>query len=153
MQYTGQSILVHKKGGTVVDNLRILVNCLKCRKSLMNPDVQIDRLNAIHLFVKIGDKTGNLFLSQIYGSYNKRFDGIDDIEDAVVECSCPHCHNPLPFFERCSTCQAPVIGLGLQVGGIIKVCSRNGCKQHALEFEEIDHAFRLFQSQDDSHLA
>jgi len=45
-----------------------------------------------------------------------------------------------------------VIGLYLKVGGIIKVCTRNGCSHHSLEFEDSQDALNLFRSQDPSGL-
>lgn len=133
-------------------SIRIRVRCPECGTSLMNPKQSVDHLESIHFLVKIGDRIGNLYLSQIYGSYNKTFDGVDDVKGAIVECSCPHCHGPFPMFGQCEDCKAPMIGLDLEVGGMIKVCSRNGCKKHSLEFENIDDAYSLFQSQDDTGL-
>ena len=52
----------------------------------------------------------------------------------------------------CAACQAPVIGLSLASGGIIKVCSRNGCRHHSLEFEDSRDALELFRNQDASGL-
>lgn len=128
--------------------IRILVRCPGCGRSLMDSRRTVDDLEAIHFLVKIRDRIGHLYLSQVYGSYNKVFEGVEDVPKAVVECSCPHCHAPFPFHGICPDCQAPIIGLDLQVGGVIKVCSRNGCKRHALEFENADDAFNLFKSQE-----
>ena len=59
--------------------VRILVKCPSCKKSLMNPDVQVDDLPSIHLGAKVLEKTGNIYLSQIYASFNKKFEDVDDI--------------------------------------------------------------------------
>jgi uncharacterized OB-fold protein len=132
--------------------IKIKVRCPSCGKSLMNPEVPVDDLASIEFLVKIANRMGALYLSQIYGSYNKVFDGIEDLKGAVVECSCPHCHQPFPVRRACPNCAAPIIILDLEAGGIIKVCSRNGCKMHSLEFEDADDAFKLFQNQDTSEL-
>ena len=133
------------------NQLKILVKCPNCGDSLINPNVQLDKLDAIHFQAKIGGAIGNLYLSQIYGSYLKRFEKLENIDQAIVECSCPHCHAPFPILGICE-CKAPIIGLGLKVGGIIKVCTRNGCKQHSLEFENADDAFYLFRCQSETDL-
>ncbi|MFZ7126892.1 MAG: hypothetical protein ACOWWM_12135 [Desulfobacterales bacterium] len=118
----------------------------------MQPKVQVDQLDSIQFLVKIRDRIGNLYLSQVYGSYNKIFEGVEDNPGDIVQCSCPRCHQPFPVLHSCSSCTAPIIGLDLEGGGIIKVCSRNGCKQHSLEFENIDEALNLFHNQDESGL-
>jgi hypothetical protein len=46
-----------------------------------------------------------------------------------------------------------MIDLNLEVGGIIKIGTRNGCKHHALQFVETDHIFSLFHDQDKSGLS
>jgi hypothetical protein len=104
------------------------------------------------MLVKIGNQIGHLYLSQVYGSYEKIFENVENTPDAIVECSCPHCYRPFPVHQTCSSCSAAVIGMDLKVGGIIKVCSRNGCKHHSLEFQDSQDALALFRSQDISGL-
>ncbi len=132
--------------------IQVRLRCPECGRSLMNAEVPVDGLESIEFLVKIGNRIGTLYLSQIYGSYEKIFDGVEDVKGAIVECSCPHCLQPFPMRRPCATCTAPVISLDLEGGGVIKVCSRNGCKMHALEFENADDAYTLFQHQDPSRL-
>jgi hypothetical protein len=132
--------------------LHIQVKCPHCGKSLMTPEPKIDQLDSIQFLSKIGNRIGHLYLSQVYGSYEKIFENIEDLSDAVVECSCPHCYRPFPVHHACGSCSAAVIGLDLKVGGIIKVCTRNGCAHHSLEFEDSQDALNLFRSQDPSGL-
>jgi len=117
----------------------------------MKPEVLIDDLPSIDIEAKVGKKIGHIYLSQIYGSFNKKFDNVDDVEGTIVGLFCPHCDHPFPVQQICD-CKAPMIGFQLQSGGIIKVCSRNGCKNHSLEFANVNDAFILFQSQDESGL-
>jgi hypothetical protein len=132
--------------------LHIQVKCPHCGKSLMTPEPKIDQLESIQFLAKIGNRIGHIFLSQVYGSYEKIFENIEDLPDAVVECSCPHCYRPFPVHHACGSCSAAVIALDLKVGGIIKVCTRNGCPHHSLEFEDSQDALNLFRSQDPSGL-
>ncbi len=133
-------------------SVKIQVKCPVCNESLMNSGVRIDDLPSIELEAKVEDKAGHIYLSQIYGSYSKAFENVDDIKGAVAEVSCPHCHRALPQKGTCA-CKAPIVSLALHIGGIVKFCARNACQKHSLEFEDVDTAFRLFQSQDDSFLA
>jgi hypothetical protein len=135
----------------MVSQIKILVKCPNCNKSLMHPELRVDDLPAIDLQAKVHDKMGHIYLSQIYGSYNKSFENVDDVPGSVVEVSCPLCNSPFPVHATCE-CKAPMIGFSLQLGGTIKICTRNGCKNHSLEFVDANHAFSLFQSQDESRM-
>lgn len=127
--------------------IRVHVNCPNCNGSLMEPGVQVDALDSILFLAKVGNSRGHLYLSQIYGSYNKIFKQAEDLIGSIVECSCPRCSTPFPVVGSCR-CEAPIIALNLKDGGKINVCTRNGCKKHSLEFEDINAAFSLFQNQD-----
>ncbi|MFZ0390272.1 MAG: hypothetical protein WAN36_07405 [Calditrichia bacterium] len=133
------------------NTIHISVKCPNCSHSLMNEDKLIDELPAIEMEAKSGDRLGKIFLSQEYGSYNKDFSEIPDVVGQVVGFSCPQCHQQLPVVEICE-CKAPMVGLQLLVGGKIKICSRNGCKRHALEFEDINDAFVLLMRGDETRL-
>ena len=95
--------------------LHIHVQCPHCGKALMTPEPKIDQLDSIHFLVKIGNRIGHLYLSQVYGSYEKIFENVEDLPDAVVECSCPLCYRPFPVHQACGSCGAAVIGLDLKV--------------------------------------
>ena len=135
----------------MTNQIQIPVKCPECQKSLMNKKVLIDDLPAIELETKLGEKIGKVYLSQIYGSYNKKSVNVDDVVGSVAVFSCPHCHQPFPVIQLCD-CRAPLIGIQLEVGGMIKICSRNGCKRHALEFEDVNDAFVLLMRGDDTGL-
>ena len=132
--------------------IKIRVKCPECDESLMNSRVIIDDIPSIGLEAKILDKLGHIYLSQIYCSYNKEFIGVDNVGGAIVEISCPSCHKAFPVMGLCE-CKAPVVGFNMEIGGIIKVCTRNGCKKHSLEFEDANAAFSLFKDQDHSGLS
>jgi len=127
--------------------IRVQVDCPNCSGSLMEPGVKVDGLDSILFLAKVGNSRDHLYLSQIYGSYNKSFKQGEDLIGSIVECSCPRCSTPFPVVGTCK-CEAPIIALNLKHGGKIKVCTRNGCKKHSLEFENSDDAFSLFQNQD-----
>ena len=133
-----------------MSQIKVEVNCPSCQKSLSNSKVKIDDLPSIEISAKISGKSGKVYLSQIYGSYQKKFVGVEDIPDSLVECFCPQCHKPFPNHKICS-CHAPVVTLNLEIGGSIHFCTRNGCKNHSVEFQNIDDAYSLFQQQNPSY--
>jgi hypothetical protein len=131
--------------------IQITVKCPLCHHSLMSDKILIDQLPAIELEAKLGQQHGRIYLSQIYGSYSKIFEGVEDIVGSVAVFSCPRCQQPLPIIQNCE-CRAPQVGMQLEVGGMIKICSRNGCKKHSLEFEDVNDAFILLMKSDHSGL-
>jgi len=128
-------------------HINVAVKCPRCGHSLMNPRAEVDGLPGIDLEAMVRSRLGHVFLSQVYGCYDKQFSGVEDVEGSIASFSCPHCHEPLPVVGDCDDCGAPMIELRLQIGGLVKICTRNGCRKHALEFEDADQLFELFESQ------
>lgn len=122
------------------------VKCGGCGHSLMNPNLEIDGVPSIDLEAKVRAKLGHIYLSQVYGSYETSFSGVEDIPGSIAAFSCPHCHEPFPVARICS-CGAPQMSLCLEIGGTIRFCARNGCREHAIEFERVTDLFRVFESQ------
>lgn len=59
---------------------------------------------------------------------------------------CPHCISNLCGKNNCKSCDAPMINFNLDMGGRVSICSRNGCQNHAIEFEDLSLAFKkLYQ--------
>ena len=84
-----------------------------------------------------GRKHGWLRLSSVYGSH--RSEAEDPIpHEAVVNFFCPHCHADLNGVPRCTDCAAPMIGLMVQGGGRVQVCSRRGCRGHMLDLNGVN---------------
>ncbi len=135
----------------MTDKLTLQLACPNCRKSLMTPERKIDGLDAVRISARVLDTTGDIFLSQIYGSYRKEFSGVKNVEGSVIEGRCPNCATPFPVHRMCE-CGAPLFSMSLQQGGIINICSRNGCPRHSLEFENANDAFDLFRRQNEPGL-
>ena len=135
----------------MTQQIHIPVKCPNCQVSLLTEKVKIDDLPAIGLEAKLGKNIGMIYLSQVYGSYRKKFENVEDQVGSVTVFSCPHCHEPLPVVQICE-CKAPMVGMQLKVGGMIKICSRNGCQRHSLEFEDVNDAMTLLLQQDETGL-
>jgi len=138
-----------KRRYVMTNQIKVAVNCPSCGKSLMNSEIQIDNLPSIGIDAKVGGKTGKIYLSQIYGSYNKQFEGVEDIPETIVDFICPECREPLPIQKVCN-CNAPVAALNLEIGGMVNFCTRNGCSHHSVEFNDLNDALLLCQSQDET---
>ena len=78
-----------------------------------------------------GRKHGWLRLSSQYG--NHRIESEFEIPPgAIVDFFCPRCHGELKTNRSCPRPDAPMIPLLVRSGGIVQLCSRQGCKEHLL---------------------
>jgi len=121
--------------------LTLTLKCPHCGVSLMDPDVLVDGETSIALHIDIMKKRGDINLSSIYGSYNY----VSNIEcplDKIAVFSCPHCGKDINTESECKVCKAPMASLILDMGGKISYCSRSGCKNHSVEFEDLNNALR-----------
>lgn len=108
------------------------VNCPKCNHSLMDREHLIDRHPAVRLTISYGQEHGWMRLSSLYGSYAVE-SGNEIPPETVVNFFCPHCNAELIGAWNCGECNAPMIPMIVQGGGIVQICSRRGCNSHMLD--------------------
>ena len=108
------------------------VNCPRCNHSLMDNSVTIDGRSSIRLTVSFNSKHGWLRLSSLYGSYNVSAEH-NILMRTVMSLFCPHCHAELTGSPECPMCAAPTAAMIIRGGGVVRICSRRGCKNHMLE--------------------
>jgi len=125
----------------------VKVSCPHCNTLLMDDNHLINNKNSIYLKIAFPGHKGNIYLSSIYGDYNYTCD-IAIPDDKVVEFICPHCNQNLQRKNvKCDICSAPIVSFICTVGGRINICSRHGCKNHYVVFENLDTAVRKFYSE------
>jgi len=124
-----------------INFISLQVKCPYCNKSLMDTQHSIDNEPSIKLFVESAGKNGTLRLSSIYGSFNYLSD-IDFVENDLQKFQCPHCREELLSTDKCSTCDAPMVTLTLDIGGKVSFCSRKGCQGHNIGFEDLSIALK-----------
>jgi hypothetical protein len=117
------------------------LKCPHCSASLMDPDTLVDNETSIALHIDIAKKKGDINLSSIYGSYNYSCN-IDCPIDEVAVFSCPQCGKVLNYDAECKICKAPMASLILDMGGKISICTRSGCKNHNVEFDDLNVALK-----------
>jgi hypothetical protein len=109
----------------------------------MDPDHKVDNEPSIRLLITTPTEQGVIFLSSIYGSYN--FVCTTNIdENSVCIFYCPQCRSEITAEEHCSTCQAPMATLILDIGGKLNFCTRRGCQNHNIGFEDLSNALTKF---------
>lgn len=120
------------------DLISLTVWCPLCSKSLMDKEKLIDGKPSIKLGISDKDKTSIIFLSSYYGSYNYDSD-FETVNDQVYNFSCPICEKHITSDIKCEDCSAMMIPLNIEGVGIVKFCSRSGCKHHTIEIEDLDY--------------
>ncbi len=127
------------------DFLALKVKCPVCSKSLMDDQIRVDNEKSIKLNIEIGGKKGSINLSSIYGSYNYITD-VSMANDEIAKFTCPHCSGIITDESNCLSCDAPMVPFHLDMGGKVSICSRNGCKHHKVEFDDLSVALnKLYQ--------
>jgi ssDNA-binding Zn-finger/Zn-ribbon topoisomerase 1 len=109
----------------------------------MNPEKLIDHAPSIHLDVECMGQKGEIWLSSIYGSYD--FTATIEIpKGEIAGFHCPHCHGQMISRTECTSCGSFMVPFYLDMGGKVNICSRSGCKNHFVEFEDLSVALRRF---------
>jgi len=113
------------------------VQCPFCMKSFMCEDHKLHGKPSIKLNIMTPKQRGTIHLCSVY----ECFDHVSDIEisdKTIVEFTCPHCNKELLVKEECKICGAPMVSLTLKTGGRVNVCSRKGCSNHYVAFENLN---------------
>ncbi len=123
--------------------LELELKCPYCKESLMDKNHTICDSPSVELDIEHKGKRGTVHLCARYGNYSKD-SAIEIPEGEVVQVTCSHCHTNLESNINCSKCGAPMVEMTSMKGGVIKICSRWGCKKHHLEFEDLETELRAF---------
>ena len=125
--------------------IALSVRCPKCDESLMDPHHNINNHPGIRLRVESSTRQkGTIWLSSIYGDYNYSCEFHIPDKDIVVF-TCPHCGEDLKRKNiTCDICGAPIASLNAYVGGRVSLCTRNGCKNHYVVFDDLEAVIRKF---------
>jgi ssDNA-binding Zn-finger/Zn-ribbon topoisomerase 1 len=103
----------------------------------------IDNEPGIHLHIESRGQKGDIWLSSIYGSYNHQ-SSIELKNNEVVTFYCPLCAQEMTTKIECTSCGANMVPFHLDMGGKVNICSRYGCKNHFVEFEDLSVILRKF---------
>lgn len=121
------------------------VKCPNCGKSMMDHETPMQGRPSIKLNIETLADRGTIRLCSIYGCYSHECD-IELTEDEIARFYCPQCNKELFCNDACDlpNCHAPMIPLILQLGGRVFFCSRKGCQNHFVAFEDLGQEIRKF---------
>jgi len=118
------------------DMITINVSCPLCNKSLMDSGTEIDNESSIKFGISKNNERGTIHLSSMYGSYHYKTD-LDILFQTEYKFNCSSCNQDLTSSIKCDECSAIMIPLNIENVGIVRFCSRSGCKNHSIEIEDI----------------
>jgi hypothetical protein len=128
----------------MADYIAFDVKCPHCKEKLMDDNKKINGKPSIALHVKNNGRFGNIYLCSFYGCY-KHESTIELKKDDVYTLSCRSCQKELTIKESCEKCEAPLVGLSLDMGGKLQFCSRNGCDNHYVAFQDVTTAYTVLK--------
>ncbi len=116
--------------------ISLFVKCPLCGKSLMDDELLLNNKPSVRVNIQTKKERGVLHLCSTYGCTLKKI-GITVEEGEVVEMFCPHCNKELNINENCPECEAPMVAFVIRAGGVVNICSRNGCTAHHIKFKDV----------------
>jgi len=108
------------------------VSCPHCNHSFKDETLGIDGYPSLKVNVATVHQQGWIRLSCLYGSYSVSAE-FKIPEGTIASFICPHCNSEIHSTSDCSQCEAPMIPMLVDGGGIVRICSRRGCKNHMLD--------------------
>lgn len=105
----------------------------------MDESHHIDGAPSVKLGIEISNNKGDIWLSSIYESYNYK-SNIEIPPNEIAKFTCPHCNEKIKSDDECDQCGSPMVPLSLSFSGTVSLCSKSGCKNHFLEFEDVSNA-------------
>lgn len=123
--------------------IALQVKCPHCRKSLMDDEALLNDHPSIKVNIVTPEERGVLHLCSIYECYEHQTD-VELKKGTVVDFYCPICNKELLVNEECNICSAPMVNFVLKVGGRVSICSRNGCSNHYVAFQDLSSELSKF---------
>ncbi len=119
------------------------VKCPHCSKSLMDETHQLNGKASIKVNIVTDRDRGVLWLCSVYGCHTHE-NNIELMENETVVFYCPHCNKSLMREIECKMCEAKMVGFNIKTGGKVSICSRKGCENHYVVFEDLNSAISKF---------
>ncbi len=127
-------------------HISLSLKCPYCLKSLMDESYPLHGSPSIKLNIESQTDRGTIHLCSIFECFDHEAD-IKLEKGKVVDFTCPHCNKELLVKEECKICGAPMVSLLLDTGGRVNICSRNGCPNHYIAFEDLEIELTRFYEQ------
>lgn len=108
------------------------LSCPQCRESFKDETFTLDGLPCLKINAVTDRRPGWIRLSCLYGSTTVASE-YDISDGSISDFVCPHCNTRIHGNSACSRCEAPMVRLPVEGGGVIQICTRRGCTHHLLD--------------------
>ena len=122
------------------------VECPHCLASLMDSNTKLQGFPSIKINVVTPSDRGVLNICSVYECYEQKTN-LDIKDNTIVDFYCPHCNKELLIKDECNICAAPMVSFVIKVGGKVNICSRKGCSNHYVAFNDLSTELTKFYSQ------
>ena len=122
------------------------VKCPHCRESLMDEENLLHDQPSIKLNIVTPEDRGVINLCSVFECYD-HYSNIEIKTDTIVDFYCPKCNKELTIKDECKLCGAPMVTFVLKAGGRVSICSRKGCSNHYLTFQDLTQELSKFYNE------
>ena len=123
--------------------IALSVQCPHCLNSLMDSENLLNGYPSIKLNIVTPEDRGIIHICSLYECFDHEAN-IEIADNTVVDFYCPHCNKEMLVNEECKICDAPMVSFVLQTGGRVNICSRNGCSNHYVAFNDLSTELTRF---------
>lgn len=123
--------------------ISLILKCPHCDKEMMDETHQISGKPSVKVNIETERERGLLWLCSVYGCLTHE-NNIQLKDGELVNFYCPHCNQSLMRKVECTMCEGPMVGFNIKAGGKVNICSRNGCENHYVVFENLDREISRF---------
>ncbi len=115
----------------------------------MDNDVLLHDYPSIKLNIVTPEERGVINLCSLYECFDHQ-SSLEIKKGTIVDFYCPICNKELLVKEECQLCNAPMVNFVLKLGGRVAICSRHGCSNHYLAFQDISSELSKFYHEYDA---
>jgi len=112
------------------------VRCARCNHGVMDASHPLDGHPSIRLLATVGARSGVTHLSSLCGAFRIELEDVP--AGTVVRFFCPHCAADMSGAAPCPDCEARMVPLAVEGGGLLHVCPRLGCGGHFLDLSGVN---------------
>ncbi len=125
------------------NQIALSVKCPHCDRSLMDEEHPINGKPSIKMNIETDRNRGVIWLCSLYGCHDHE-NNIELRNNELVQFYCPKCNKSLMRDIKCQVCDAPMVGMNIKIGGKVNICSRKGCENHYVVFDDLAGAINKF---------
>lgn len=113
------------------------VRCARCNHGVMDASHPLDGHPSIRVLATAGAQSGVAHLSSLCGAFRIEVEGRIPA-GTLLKFYCPHCAGDMTGAAACTECEARMVPLAVEGGGLLHICPRLGCGGHFLDLSGVN---------------